>query len=128
MHNFQLGSERRRIEDHITTLAAQIDFKQQDASWLDGEQFSDFIYAWHDLARYYERTGDTTVAAHLLKLYMRCAVMLRQTLQNPRLHITRRDRAQSALMELNCQVDAVIHQIERNTTRDGSSSPVGRLS
>lgn len=111
---FNLGLKRRRIEDRISDLAARVEVQRRDAAWLDGEQFWDYIYAWYDLYKYYETSQDTAIGAHLLRQYTEFASLLRVVMEDRKVNLKRRERAQSALMELNYQVDNVIHQVERN--------------
>ena len=106
------GMQRREIEDNILTLARKVDTR--DARWLDGELLSSFIGAWHNLARYYEWTQDTTLDAHVLKTYMRYAVTLRHIFEDERLSKRRRVQAMAILNDLNSEVDGVFRQIERN--------------
>jgi len=106
------GMQRRQIEDDILTLARKVDTR--DARWLDGEAFSEFIGAWHNLARYYERSQDTRLDAHVLKSYMRYAVTLRRIFEDERLSKRRRLQAMAILSNLNTEVDGVFSQIERN--------------
>ncbi|MFQ3568267.1 MAG: hypothetical protein SNJ59_14865 [Aggregatilineales bacterium] len=105
---------RRRLEDRILALAGRVDTSRPEGRWLDDERFWDFIYAWHDLKRHYEHSDDTTLSAELLRLYLGYAALLRELRENPRVALHRQERATSALMELNYQVDGVIQQIERN--------------
>jgi hypothetical protein len=115
---FSLGLARRRIEDAILAKARQVDSLQPDGRWLDNENFWDFIYAWHDLHVYYEQhCEDTTLSADLLRLYVDYAYQLRALSADNRIKLWRRERAESALLELNYQVDGVIHQVERNAAK-----------
>jgi hypothetical protein len=106
------GMQRRQIEATILSLAGKVD--TQDARWLDGEAFADFIQAWHRLADYYQWNKDTSLDAHVLKMYMRYAVTLRQIMEDERMAKRRRQRAKSALSDLNTHLDGVFSQIERN--------------
>ena len=106
------GMQRREIEDSILTLAHKVDTR--DAHWLDGETFSEFMGAWHNLARYYQWNQDTTLDAHVLKSYMRYAVTLRHLFEDERLSKRRRVQAMAILSDLNHNLDTVISQIERN--------------
>jgi hypothetical protein len=104
--------QRRQIEDNLLALARKLD--TQDARWLEGQVFSDFLNAWRSLAQYYEWSHDRSIDAHLLKLYMRFAVTLRRVIEDERMAQRRRQRAKAALHDLNAQLDGVFRQIERS--------------
>ena len=106
------GMQRRQIEDTILSLAGKVN--TQDARWLDGEAFADFIQAWRRLADYYQWNRDTTLDAHVLKLYMRFAVQLRRISEDEGTAKRRRQQAKSALGDLNTHLDGVFSQMERN--------------
>ncbi len=109
------GNQRRQIEDNILSLARKVD--TGDSRWLEGEAFSAFIEAWPKLAHYYEGHRDTTLDAHILKLYMRYAVTLRRIIEDEQAAHRRRQQAKSALRTLNSNLDDVFHKIERNGGR-----------
>lgn len=117
--NFILGLKRRRIEDRIMALAHKVEVSQKGAAWLDREHLWDFIYAWHDLLKYYEDTDDTVVGAQLIKQALVFGGILRDVIENETISLRRRERAQMGLMELHMQVDAVLHQVERNVVEKG---------
>lgn len=104
--------QRSQIEDHIFTLARKVDL--QDARWIEGEALAELLAAWRKLARYYEWNHDTTIDAHILKLYMRYAVALRRMIEDERLTPRRRQQARSVLSGLNEHLDGVFRSIERN--------------
>ncbi len=104
--------QRRQVEDRIFTLARKVD--TQDARWIDGEALAEFVDAWRSLARYYEWNRDTTIDAHLLKLYMRYAVSLRRVIEDERLSQRRRQQARGVLGSLNEHLDGVFRFVERN--------------
>lgn len=106
------GTQRRQIEDNLLALARKLD--THNARWLEGQVFSDFLNAWRSLAQYYEWSHDRTIDAHVLKLYMRFAVVLRRVVEDERAAQRRRQRARSALRDLNANLDGVFRQIERN--------------
>ncbi len=109
---FTPGMQRRQIESDILTLARKVDIG--DVRWMQSEAFSKFVDAWHNLANYYEQSRDTTLDAHVLKLYMRFAVALRRIYQDERLTARRRQQAKAALSKLDVSMDGVFRQIERN--------------
>jgi hypothetical protein len=104
--------QRRQIEDSLLSLARRLDTR--DARWLEGQVFSDFLNAWRSLAQHYERSRDTSIDAHILKLYMRFAVVLRRVVEDERMAQRRRQQARTALHDLNAQLDNVFRQIERS--------------
>jgi hypothetical protein len=104
--------QRRQIEDHILALARNVDTR--DGLWMDGEGLSEFIDGWRSLAQYYQWNPDTTLGAHVLKLYMRYAVSLRRIIEDERLSPRRRQKAQMVLDSLDEHLDSVFRQIERN--------------
>ena len=106
------GMQRRQIEDNILTLARKVDTR--DARWIDGEALTEFIAAWRNLVQYYQWNRDTTLDAHVLKLYMRYAVSLRGIVEDERLSARRRQKARTVLTTLNENLDGVFRQIERN--------------
>jgi hypothetical protein len=104
--------QRRQIEDNLLALAGNVDTR--DARWLDGQAFADFFNEWRSLAQYYEWSRDTSIDAHILKLYMRFAVILRRVVEDERMVRRKRQKAKSALHDLNAHLDGVFRQIERN--------------
>lgn len=106
------GMQRRQIEDSLLSLARNVDV--QDARWLEGQAFADFFNEWRSLAGYYEGSRDTAIDAHVLKLYMRFAVILRRVIEDEHITQRRRSKAKSALRDLNAHLDVVFRQIERN--------------
>lgn len=106
------GLQRRQIEERLIALARSVD--THDARWLDGQAFADFFNGWRSLAQYYEWSRDTSIDAHILKLYMRFAVNLRGVIEDERTMQRQRQKAKSALHDLNAQLDGVFRQIERN--------------
>lgn len=109
---FTSGMQRRQIENDLLTLARKVDIG--DVRWMQGEAFSKFVDAWHNLAHYYEQSRDTTLDAHVLKLYMRFAVALRRMSQDDHLTLRRRQQAAAALSKLDTTMDGVFRQVERN--------------
>ncbi len=106
------GMQRRQIEDNILTLARTVDTR--DARWIDAEALTEFIGAWRSLVQYYQWNHDTTLDAHVLKLYMRYAVSLRGIMEDEQLSTRRRQKANAVLSSLNENLDGVFRQIERN--------------
>jgi hypothetical protein len=106
-----LGTQRRQIESSLLSCARKVD--TSDKNWLDSQPFAQFIDAWHSLAHYYDWNQDTTLDAHVLKLYMRYAVLLRQTFEDTRAPQRRRQRAKAILRDLNQHLDGVFRQVER---------------
>jgi hypothetical protein len=106
------GIQRRQIEDNLLALARKLDTR--DARWLEGQIFSDFLNAWRSLAQYYELSHDKSIDAHLLKLYVRFAALLRRVVEDERMTQRRRQRAKTALHDLNAHLDGVFRQIDRN--------------
>jgi hypothetical protein len=106
------GMQRRQIEERLLALARSMD--TQDVRWLEEQAFADFFSGWRSLAQYYEWSRDTSIDAHILKLYMRFAVNLRRVIEDERTVQRERQKAKSALRDLNAQLDGVFRQIERN--------------
>jgi hypothetical protein len=104
--------QRKQIENDILSLARAVDIG--NVRWAQSEAFSKFIDAWQNLARYYQNSRDTLLDAHVLKIYMRFAVMLRSMGEDGGLAPRRRRDAKEALKALNEKMDEVFRQIERN--------------
>ena len=104
--------QRKQIENDILSLARAVDIG--NVRWAQSEAFSKFIDAWQNLARYYQNSRDTLLDAHVLKIYMRFAVMLRSMGEDGGLAARRRRDAKEALKALNEKMDEVFRQIERN--------------
>jgi len=109
---FNPSMRRKQIEEEILTLARKVDVG--NVRWMQGAAFKQFIDAWQSLAHYYHDSRDTTLDAHVLKLYMRFAVALRQIGEDEHLEPRRRRNAKLALKALNTNLDDVFRQIERN--------------
>ena len=103
---------RKQIEEDILTLARKVDIG--NVRWMQGAAFMQFIDAWQNLAHYYHDSRDTTLDAHILKLYMRFAVALRRIGEDEHLAPRRRRDAKLALKALNTNLDDVFRQIEHN--------------
>lgn len=106
-------SQRRQIENNILSLARSVN--TNDNGWLESDSFSALMSAWRELARYYDRSGDTNLDSHVLRQYMRYAVKLRAVAADERLSTQRRQQAKKALRDLNTKLDTVFRNIERNT-------------
>lgn len=106
------GLQRRQIEERLFAFARSVDTR--DARWLEDQAFDDFFNGWRSLAQYYEWSRDTSIDAHILKLYMRFAVNLRRVIEDERIMQRERLRAKAALRDLNAHLDGVFRQIERN--------------
>ncbi len=102
---------RKQIENDLLTLARKVDIG--DVRWTQSEAFSKFIDAWQNLAKYYEQNRDTTLNAHILKLYMRFAVLLRHIREDEHITPRRRQQATRALQRLNANMDGVFKLIEQ---------------
>jgi hypothetical protein len=103
--------QRRQIESSLLSCARKVD--TSDKNWLDSQPFAQFIDAWHNLAHYYDWNQDNALNAHVLKLYMRYAVLLRNIMEDKRRSQSRRQQAKSVLRDLNQHLDGVFRQIER---------------
>jgi hypothetical protein len=103
--------QRRQIESSLLSCARKVD--TSDKNWLDSQPFAQFIDAWHNLAHYYDWNADNVLDTHILKLYMRYAVLLRQVMEDKRRSQRRRQQAKRVLHDLNQHLDGVFRQIER---------------
>ncbi len=110
---FNPTSQRKQIEDDLLALARKVN--TTDSSWLESDAFSKLMSSWRDLAHYYERSGDRTCGAHVLKLYMRYAVTLRRISEDERVSPRRRQQAKLALKDLNHKLDGMFRRVERTT-------------
>lgn len=106
------ATQRKALESELLMLARKVDIG--DVRWMQSDAFSKFVDAWHHLAHYYEQSRDTTLDAHVLKLYMRFSVALRRMYQDDGLTLRRRQQAAAALKKLDATMDGVFRQVERN--------------
>ncbi len=104
--------QRKQIENDILTLARKVDLG--NVRWTQSEAFGQFIDAWQELAGYYGNHRDTSVDAHVLKVYMRFAVLLRSMGEDGGLTPRRRRDATLALKALNEKVDDLFRKVELN--------------
>lgn len=114
MKDFNVGKQRREIEDEIVALFDAVNFKQKKHAYLEDEAFWDFVFSWYELVRYYELSDDSTVGAHMLELYAQCGRVFRVAAHDPSLRERRRDKAADALYQMTYYVDRMLKQAERN--------------
>jgi len=112
-NDFIVGARRRKIEDSILARFTALSFDAQH-KYLEDERFWDFIFAWYELAHYYEESGDNTLGAHMLDLYHACVERFRQAAQDKRLNERRRDKAADAIYQISYYVNQMSFQARRN--------------
>lgn len=112
--SFNTGQTRRRIEDDILAQFKQVNFKQARHAYLEDQAFWDFIFSWYQLVRYYERSDDTAIGAHMLDLYAQCGRKFKVAVDDRSLRERRRDKAADAIYQMTYYVDRMIKQAERN--------------
>ncbi|MCS6836735.1 MAG: hypothetical protein NZ750_12055 [Anaerolineae bacterium] len=112
-NDFIVGAQRRKIEDAIMARFKAIRFDAQH-TYLEDEQFWDFIFSWYELAHYYEQSGDNTLGAHMLELYQACVERFKQSAQDKRLSERRRDKAADAIYQISYYVNQMTFQARRN--------------
>lgn len=128
-HSFNPGITRHKIEDSIVARFHSVDFRQSNHAWLDDPVFWDFVFGWHDLARYYEQhPTDTTIGVHLLDLYTACVRLFQQAAQDRSLKERRRDKAADALYQLNFYFNQIMLTLERHVHSGADDDPAGRMS
>lgn len=112
--DFQVGKQRREIEDSIVARFDVVNFKQKKHAYLEDEVFWDFVFSWYELVRYYEFSQDATVGAHMLDLYTQCVQVFRAAASDRKLRERRRDKAADAIYQMTYYVDRLLKQAERN--------------
>lgn len=117
---FFVGKQRREIEDSILARYACIRFEQPLHAYLEDADFWDFIFAWFELARYYELSGDPSVGANMLELFAACGQRFKEAAQDRRLTERRRDKAADALYQLSYYVNSILIEVRRNAIEDQS--------
>ena len=113
-NHFIVGKRRREIEDKIVGQFRRINFKQKHHSYLDDDDFWDFVFSWYELVKYYDDVRDSTIGAHMLDLYKECRQHFQSVILNRKLSERRRDKASNALYQMTYYVDRIIRQAERN--------------
>jgi hypothetical protein len=113
---FHLGKSRRAIEDRVIAQANALPVHHADGRWVEGEALADYIYAHHALTRYYEQTGDTTLGSGVLDVARAVTLLLNRVVHTREISLNRRERAQSALIELQHQLESMIAQVNENAT------------
>jgi len=109
-----LGIKRRKIEDQIVAQYEAVDWDAKKSAWIESEKFEDFIFAFFDLRKYYEKSKDTTVGLEAIRVYMDGVRALQAAAENRKLSLDRRDAANRLIYELNHQVEAVMYELEQN--------------
>ncbi|MBC8100866.1 MAG: hypothetical protein H7Y11_15610 [Armatimonadetes bacterium] len=128
--HFHLGLKRRKIEDAILTMYRKVNFQQKESAWLEDQNLWDYIFAWYDLAKYYEDTPqDTAIGAHMLDLYLDCARLFRAAATDGKLKERRRDKAADALFQLNYYFNQLALNVERNVNQHNAddADAAGRI-
>ena len=122
---FFVGKQRREIEDSILARYARIRFEQPLHAYLEEADFWDFVFAWFELARYYELSEDPNVGANMLELFAVCGQRCREAAQDRRLTERRRDKAADALYQLSYYVNSILIEARRNAIE--RESQVGEI-
>lgn len=113
--NFDPGLTRRQVEDHIMHRYEAVNFQQKAHAWLEDQAFWDYVFAWYDLAKYYEdHPQDTTIGAHMLDLYAHCVQLFRQAAADTTIKERRRDKAADALYQVSYALNQMSVAIHRN--------------
>lgn len=120
------GKRRRAIEDDIVAQFRKVNFKQDDHRYLEDDDFWDYIFSWYELVKYYEKSRDTAVGAHMLDLYQQCARRFQLAAQQAPTE-RRRDKAADAIYQMTYYVDRMIRQAERNGIENESDQPHGQI-
>ncbi len=119
-NEFKVGKLRRSIEDRILVQFHQVDLQAKQHGYLEQENFWDFIFSWYDLVKYYEDSGDNTLGASMLDLFVECSQLFRLAASDGSLSERRRDKAADALYQLTYSVNQIAIQVQRNGLEQAS--------
>ncbi len=109
-----LGIKRRKIEDQIVEQYEAVNWDAKKSAWVESETFEDFIFAFFDLRRYYEKSDDTAVGLEAIRVYMDGLRALQAVADNRDLSIDRREAAGRLIYELNNQMEMVMYELDQN--------------
>lgn len=111
---FNLGIRRKKIEDRIIAQYQAVNFKQRDHGWVEDETFWDYVFAWHELVKYYEDSDDTTVGVVMLDLYQASIARLHSAATDQKTRERRRDRAAEGIRQMNYWLEDITRHVQRN--------------
>lgn len=123
---FNLGIRRKKIEDRIIAQYQAVNFKQRDHAWVEDERFWDYVFAWHELVKYYEDTDDTTVGVVMLELYQASIALLHSVATDKKIKERRRDRAAEGIRQMNYWLEDITHHVQHNALPPDDDA-VGRI-
>ncbi|MCU0481698.1 MAG: hypothetical protein MUE54_10880 [Anaerolineae bacterium] len=112
MQSLMNTPKRRKVEDEIIASFRRVNFNQKKHAYLEDEIFWDYIFAWHELVKYYEMYYDTALGQNMLQLYQECIEKIAQAVNDTKLHDRRRDRASMAIYQLNFYMTQIVALLE----------------
>src|SRR5258708_3137957 len=99
---------RINFENQILTKLKAVDLAKPNQTWIQSQEFSDFLDSWKDLVEYHKTHKNAVMGMNLIDAYLEQSEILRAIFTNDQLEIASRERARTGLANLEYYMRKVL--------------------